>query len=547
MADVEKPDFSKPSTLTPLPSTLTPLPSTLYSCLAASAAGSPENTAFTDEKRRMSYGELLHSVDRAADMFWQSGVRKQDTVAIVLRNSMEFVIACFALAKLGAVAVPINYLVTKETEIKYILENAKCKGVVTAREHLTGYLNVKKQLPCLQFIMSVDFTGEDSVIDFRRYLTHAHYHHETWGVMAEEHGVATILYTSGTTGHPKGVLLTHHNLIENSRAAIKSLGPEKKDVFMALLPMFHTFSWTGNVIIPILLGAKTYIVRNLTPPKPWLVAMGREGVSIMLAVPQIYGVLAKEAKGFKKFFLRFWSFRKVRLCLSGAAPLSRAVKEHFEKAFRIPILEGYGLTETSPVVTLSLPGAKKHGSVGKALPGVRITVVDEHGRPLGPGAEGEICVWGPNITQGYYENPDATKELFTRDGWLKTGDIGVIDEEGFLFIRDRKKDMVIVKGLKVFPAQIEQLISAHPKVQEAAVIGIPDDAGNETMKCFCVPKKDMNIDKAELMRFIKSNMDAYKRPREVEIVQRLPKNTLQKVLKRELLKNELEKRTKIKT
>ncbi|OGS51746.1 MAG: hypothetical protein A3J79_08120 [Elusimicrobia bacterium RIFOXYB2_FULL_62_6] len=519
----------------------------LYSCLAATALKHPGDTAFTDEKRRMSYGELLRNTDRAADMFWQSGVRKGDAVAIVLRNSMEFVIAYFALSKLGAVSVPINYLVTKESEIQYMLESSRCKGVVTSREHIKPYLHLKRRLHSLKFIMSTDFTADESVINFWQYLRHAHYPREAGRALAGEHDVATILYTSGTTGHPKGVLLTHRNMLENSRAAIRSLHPTRKDVFLALLPMFHTLSWTGNVVTPILLGAKTYIVGNITPPKPWLLAMGREGVSIMIAVPQIYGVLAKEAKGFKKFFLKFWCLRKARLCLSGAAPLSHSIKEHFERVFGIPILEGYGLTETSPVVTLSLPKQKKHGSVGKAVPGVKISIIDERGGHLKCGEEGEICVWGPNITQGYHENPAATEELFTRDGWMKTGDIGVLDEEGFLFIRDRKKDMVIVKGLKVFPAQIEQLISAHPKVQEAAVIGIPDDAGNETMKCFCVPKKDMAVDKAEIMRFIKASMDAYKRPREVEIVDTLPKNTLQKVLKRELLRTELEKRTRIKT
>jgi len=248
----------------------------------------------------------------------------------------------------------------------------------------------------------------------------------------------------------------------------------------------------------------------------------------------------------KKLFLKFWSMRRVRLCLSGAAPLPHAVKHHFEKVFGLHILEGYGLTETSPIVTVTHPKAKKHGSVGRAIPGVKIRIMDEGGRRLGHGEEGEICVWGPNITSGYHENPQATKELFTGDGWLKTGDIGVLDQDGFLFIRDRKKDMVIVKGLKVFPAQIEQVITTHPGVQEAAVIGIPDGSGNETMKCFCVPKQDSRIDKAEIMNFIRTNLDAYKRPREVEIVASLPKNTMQKVLKRELLKTELEKRAKMK-
>jgi long-chain acyl-CoA synthetase len=295
------------------------------------------------------------------------------------------------------------------------------------------------------------------------------------------------------------------------------------------------------------MGCKTYISRSITPPKTWLKAMGREGVTVMIAVPQIYGVLAKEAKGFKKLFLKLWSLRKIRLCLSGAAPLPHGIRDHFEKVFGLPILEGYGLTETSPILTVTHPKSKKHGSVGRAIPGVNIRIMDEQGRYLAHGEEGEICVWGPNITSGYHENPGATAELFTADGWLKTGDIGVLDSDGFLFIRDRKKDMVIVKGLKVFPAQIEQIINAHPKVQETAVIGIPDGAGNETMKCFCVPKKDAEVDKTEITRFIRANMDAYKRPREVEIVGALPKNTMQKVLKKELLKSELAKRAGLKS
>ncbi len=519
-------------------------PKDLYSCLAKTAERNPEETAFVTGDKRMSWHEVLFSVDRAADMFWQLGLRKDDRAAIALRNSPEFVIAYFALVKIGAVAVPINFMVSKAEELSYILENSACKGVLTEKEFAKNYAAVKKDLPGLKFIISADFCGIDGVTDFWHYLRHAHYHPQTQKSSADEHDVASILYTSGTTGHPKGVLLTHHNMIENAKASINTLEPTKKDVFMALLPMFHTFSWTGNVITPILLGCKTLIVKNITPPKPWLQAMGREGVTIMVAVPQIYGVLAKEARGLKKFFLKFWSLRKVRLCMSGAAPLNHTIAQHFNKTFGLHILEGYGLTETSPVVTIVPPRSRKHGSVGKAIPGVKIRIMDEQGNHLKHGEEGEICVMGPNITRGYHDNELATKELFTQDGWLKTGDIGVLDTDGFLFIRDRKKDMVIVKGLKVFPAQVEQVINAHPKVLENAVIGIPDGTGNETMKCFCVPKPDVQLERAEIMQYIKANFDAYKRPREVEVVASLPKNTLQKVLKRELLKRELEKRAK---
>ena len=524
----------------------------LYSMLAHSAEERPRRTAFVADGRRLTYGELKHAVDRAADMFWRLEVRKGDRVAIVLRNSPEFVISYFALAKLGAVNVPINFMMSKGEEIKYILENSNTKGVVTEGEFLKVYSGIKKRVPGLKFILSVADSAKgphhahnDEVLDFWSYLSHSHRHSETQAPCAHGEDLVSILYTSGTTGLPKGVLLTHHNILSNAKAAIDAFKPTPKDIFMCLLPMFHTFAWTANVILPMMLGAKTLIVKSITPPKLWLQAMGLERVSIMISVPQIYGVLVKEARGFKKLFLKYWSLRTVRFCLSGAAPLNPAMKNSFEKVFKIPLLEGYGLTETSPVVSVNLPHARKHGSVGKPLPGVTVKIVDDDGRELGHGEEGEILVQGPSVTRGYHGNDDATKELFSSDGWLKTGDIGVLDEEGFLFIRDRKKDMVIVKGLKVFPAQLERVINHHPKIQESAVIGLPSRDGNETMKCFVVPKPGEELDKHEVMSYIRANMDPYKRPKEVEIVQSLPKNTLQKVLKRVLVKQELEKRTEI--
>ena len=519
-------------------------PKDLYSCLARTAERYPEKTAFVTGENSLSWREVISAVDRAADLLWELGLRKGDRAAIVLRNSPEFVISYFAMSKLGAVAVPINFLVTKPEEIAYILENSDCRGVVTEKEFIKPYAAVKSRLPGFKFLVSADPSGLAGVTDFREGLQRAQPRPQTKKTAADGHDVATILYTSGTTGHPKGVLLTHCNMVENALASIRLLEPTRKDVFMALLPMFHTFSWTGNVITPVLLGSKTLIVKSITPPKPWLQAMGREGVSIMMAVPQIYGVLAKEARGLKRYFLKFWSLRRVRLCLSGAAPLNHTIKDHFHKAFGLHILEGYGLTETAPVLTIVPPKNRKHGSVGKAIPGVTLRIMDEQGKALAHGEEGEICAKGPNITSGYHANEAATVELFTQDGWMKTGDIGVLDSDGFLFIRDRKKDMVIVKGLKVFPAQIEQVINAHPKVLENAVIGIPDGSGNETMKCFCVPRPEETLEKAEVMQYIKTHLDGYKRPREVEIVRALPKNTLQKVLKRELLRKELEKRVK---
>lgn len=513
----------------------------IYEQLKLTASKYGSKTAFVDGEKRFTFNETLHYCDRCAEMFWQLGIRKGDAVAISLRNSVEFVIATLALGKLGAVSVPINFMISKQDELLYILENSKSKGVITEDDFLKNYEGLPAHLPELKFIMSTN-SSREKIHNFWTYLKHSHHHPQADKIWADPEDIASILYTSGTTGHPKGVLLTHRNMLENARAAIDIIKPSDKEVFMALLPMFHTLCWTANVIIPIVLGAKTLIVRNITPPKPWLTAMGKEGVTIMIAVPQIYGVLAKEAKGFKKIFLKYWAFRKVWLAVSGAAPLNKTVAHAFDKAFGLKICEGYGLTETSPVVTITPPKKIKHGSVGKALPGVNIKIIDENGNEIKNGQPGEICVKGPNVTRGYHKNENATSELFTRDGWLKTGDIGIIDEDGFLFIQDRKKDMVIVKGLKVFPAQIEQVINTHPKVLENAVIGIPDASGNETMKCFCVARPGETLEKSEIMLFIKNNLDAYKRPREVEIMQSLPKNSLQKVLKRELLKRELERK-----
>ncbi len=518
---------------------------TIYEQIKLTASKCGNKTSFVDGERRFTYNELLHYCDRCAEMFWQLGIRKGDSVAICLRNSVEFVISSIALGKLGAISVPINFMISKSDELIYILENSKAKGVITEKDFFKNYEKLTKKLPDLKFTILTD-SHQERTHNFWTYLKHSHHHFQAARVLADPDDVVSILYTSGTTGNPKGVILTHRNILENAKSAIDIINPSNKEVFMALLPMFHTLCWTANVIIPIVLGAKTLIVRNITPPKPWLKAMGREGVTIMIAVPQIYAVLAKEARGFKKIFLRYWSFRKVWLAVSGAAPLNKTVAHAFEKAFGIKICEGYGLTETSPIVTITPPKKVKHGSVGKALPGVKIKVIDENGNDIGNNHPGEICVKGPNVTRGYHKNEKATEDLFTKDGWLKTGDIGIIDEEGFLFIQDRKKDMVIVKGLKVFPAQIEQVINTHPKVQENAVIGIPDSSGNETMKCFCVTKPGESLDKSEIMLFIKNNLDAYKRPREVEIIDSLPKNSLQKVLKRELLKREIERKMRIK-
>jgi long-chain acyl-CoA synthetase len=308
--------------------------------------------------------------------------------------------------------------------------------------------------------------------------------------------------------------------------------------------MFHSFAWTAIVLTSVRLGLTCVVFSAIAPARPWLKEMGRRRVSLYAAVPQVYAALAREARaGWKaRLFLRWWAFRKVRVAVSGAAPLAPAVAQAFHDAVGVEIIEGWGLTETSPVATVNPPGAVRLGTVGTPISGVRLRIVGEDGAELPQGEEGEICVKGDNVMKGYWGLPDATKAAFTDDGWLKTGDVGIVDADGYLSIRDRKKDMIIIKGLKVFPAQVEAIIAENPEIEESAIVGLPDETGDEIIKAFVVPKKGCCLEKSKLIKFFKERLDPYKRPRDVEIVEALPKNALQKVLKRELRQRELAKR-----
>ncbi|MFA5160697.1 MAG: AMP-binding protein [Elusimicrobiales bacterium] len=513
---------------------------TLYQALLHRATLSPDSEALIEENRRWTYHELLMASDRAADMFWQLGLRKGDKAAIVLRNCAEFLIAQFALARIGAASVPVNFMITRRGEIEFILKDSGAKAAVTSSEFAAPYLELAGAAGEFCHVLAIDSPPRHA-LDFWHKVKTAPHHHDINRLEVLPDDTATLLYTSGTTGHPKGVILTHKNLLSNTRSAAHTFHVDKTDVFLCLLPLFHTFAFTVTALIPLLTGGKTVITPRIAPAKPWLYTMGREGVSIMVGVPQIFSVIAKEARGLARLYMQHWAFRRVRCCFSGAAPLSAAVHKHFEDTLGISLFEGYGLTETAPIVSANHPHGRKRGSVGRPVPGVQVKIVDEAERTLPHDREGEICVRGPNVTRGYHGNRQATKEMLTADGWFKTGDIGLLDGEGFLFIRDRKKDMIIVKGLKVYPAQVEAVAHEHPAVAEAAVIGVPDEYGEELIKCFVTIKPGAPADKHDILKFLRSRLDPYKRPRDVEILEAMPKNTLNKILKRDLRRREAEK------
>jgi long-chain acyl-CoA synthetase len=517
---------------------------TLNELLDEAAEAKPGRAFLVTATEKLTFAEFRARTLNAAAGFAEAGVRKGDCVAIVHRNSPYFVMAYLALNRLGAVAVPINFMVQKPDELAYMLKDCKAAGVVAQKEFLKGLRAAAQRCPALKTLWVTDFqvSAENGPLE-KPFAALVESLAPVPAVDVVETDVASILYTSGTTGSPKGVMLTHRNFVTNTRASAERLDLREGDVGLCILPMFHSFAWTGNVLVTLLMKSKLVVCPTIVPARPWLDLMCKHGVTLFAAVPQVYSVLAKEASGLKKWVLRWWYFRKVRICISGAAPLAKPVAEGFESAFGLPILEGYGLTETSPVATINSLGERRKGSVGRPIAGVQVKVVDDNETELPQGSEGEVCIRGENVMKGYYGLPDATRAAFTRDGsWLKTGDIGALDEDGYLFIRDRKKDMIIIKGLKVFSAQVEAVLNEHPDVAEAAIIGIPDEHGDETIKAFFVLKPGAKSDKAVLMQFCRSKLDPYKRPRDLEIVSSLPKNALQKVLKRELRAQELARR-----
>ena len=501
---------------------------TIYQMMKNTAERLPKKAAFIFAGRSWSYEEVLRTADQMAEGLKKAGVNRGNKVALFSKNGPEFALTVLACSKIGAAAVPINFYL-KEDDLAFICADAEVEGIVTQTAFLPLINAVHKGPFRFKNIWVTD--GESR--SFQN-LLEADKHHSD--AVADPKATVMILYTSGTTGKPKGVMLSNENLTSNTLSCVEALGLKTSDCFLCMLPMFHVFSWTTCVMIPLHLGCTIVIVDAIRPPKPWLALMGKHGVTVFAAVPQIYAVLAEQAKGFKRWVLKYYFFRKVRFCISGAAPLQDETLDKFESKIGAALFQGYGLTETSPVVSSNTIQFKRKGSVGKAFPGIEVKIIDENEAVLPSGSEGEICIRGPNIMQGYYKQEQATRDVFTKDGWFRTGDVGVIDADGYIYIKDRIKDMIIIKGLKVFSIQVEEVLLSHPAVQEAAVVGIPDSAGDETIKAFVVLKDGVSIDKAELMKLCHEKLPGYKRPRDIEFRKELPKNSMQKVLKRELKK-----------
>jgi len=513
------------------------IPKNLGELLTISAKNHPYRIAIVFGQKKISYKTLDDLTNHIAAGLIGLGICKLDKVALFLDNCPEFVISYFAVLKAGAVVVPINYMFKIE-EAKFILQDSQAICLITSRPYVDMAEELRLRVDSLKYIISTMKTRDD-VLDFHRIKKDDVQILNKLSPNPQD--LAVILYTSGTTGFPKGALLSHYNLISNAIDSSDAIKATHKDNFICILPLFHSFAATVCMNLPLLIGAKIVIMKSVRPFKRIIRAIRKNRVNIFVGVPSIYNILRniKLPKIFNGPLIKL--FNPVKICISGAAALPAETFRGFERKFRIPLLEGYGLTEASPVVTLNpLKGIRKAGSIGVTLSrNIELKIIDDQGNVLGPEQIGELLVKGPNVMQGYYRQEEASREAL-KDGWLYTGDMAKFDQDGYVYIVGRKKEMVNVRGLNVYPREIEEVLYQNPKVKEAAVIGIPDEHKGEVPKGFVVLKENEFATEREIIQYLRERLAPYKIPKYIEFRTFLPKNTTGKILKR-LLKNEEEK------
>lgn len=496
------------------------------------AESHPQKTAIIFGGKKYSYYDILERAEIINGVLRKKGVRENDRIALLLDNSPDFVFYYFGILMAQAVVVPINHMF-KRDEIKFILQDSQSSILITSAAYTQLAQELNVIIPDLKGII---YTHQKNDIGIGLAIKTQKTFPEEAGIenSISENNPAVFLYTSGTTGHPKAAMLSHRNLLSNVISSSKIIQITPKDTFICFLPMFHSFAATVCMLMPLYNGSKIVIMKSPRPIKKLLRTIRNNRVTIFTGIPSIYNIL----KDFKlPKFLPTWLlrlFNPVRLCISGAAALPAEILNKFEKKFGIPLLEGYGLTEASPVVSLNpLKGKRKAGSIGLPIPEVKIKIVDDNDNEVATGQIGELCVQGPNVMKGYFNNDKETNETL-KNGWLKTGDMAKKDDEGYLYIMDRKKDMVNVRGLNVYPREIEEILYQNPEIKEAAVIGIADPHKGEVPKGFVVLKSKSAISEHDIINYLKQRLALYKVPRKIEIRESLPKNASGKILKRVL-------------
>ncbi len=496
----------------------------LAGVFADSAQQHTEKAALFWGDRTYSYSELWSQTLFVAGILRQQfGVKVADRVGLWMKNRPEFIPALFGVLHTGAVAVPINNFL-KTDEVEFILADAGIDVIIADGDLSAQFQSLKAVRSSLKLL-----NVEKVLASFPVPPGNVKIETEILKNPARaEPDLALLIYTSGTTGRPKGAMLSHGNLLHNVESCRVCLRTVAEDRFAVLLPMFHSYMLTVGLMLPLFVGGSIVLVKSLHPVKNVIQEIFARQATVLPAIPQFYRSMVNADLP---------SPLPLRICISGSAPLPAQTLKEFEKKFGIPLIEGYGLSEASPVVAKNpLDGTHKPGSIGLPVPNVEMSVQDEIGRTLGAKEIGEICVRGGNVMMGYWNQLEETARVF-RNGWLLTGDIGYRDAEGYYYITDRKKDMLLVNGNNVYPREIEEVICQFPDVKEAAVVGQSDPRRGESPVAFVVPENGRTVDEAALLKFVRGKLADYKIPRRVIFLHSLPRNATGKILKTELRKD----------
>jgi long-chain acyl-CoA synthetase len=495
--------------------------------LRRSAAAHAERVAIKIDDRGLSYSQLDAAAARVAGLLRAKGVQPGDRVGIMLPNVPYFAACYYGALRVGAAVVPMNVLL-KEREVGYHLRDSGAALLLAWHEFADAAH------------LGAEHAGTECVLvepgDFELLLGRCDPVRETVERAAAD--TAVILYTSGTTGTPKGAELTHENLLRNVEVVVGLFGIDERAVMLGALPLFHSFGQTCALNATIAVGGLLTLLPRFDAARA-LEIIERDRVTVFEGVPTMYAAMLNDPRAAEA------DMSALELCVSGGAAMPVELMRAFEARFGCQVLEGYGLSETSPVASFNRRDReRKPGSIGLPVDGVEIRIIDDEGRPLPQGEVGELAIRGHNVMKGYWEREEATAAAIDDEGWFRTGDVGRMDEDGYCYIVDRKKDLVIRGGFNVYPREVEEIIYEHPAVREAAVIGIPHETLGEEVAAAIALKPGAEATPAELRDFVKQRVAAYKYPRHVWFVDALPKGPTGKILKRDIKAPEASRRSR---
>lgn len=533
----------------------------LQQFLVETAKKYPTKVALHFNGKEMTYQEVYESALKFANYLKSIGIQKGDRVAIMLPNTPQSFISFFGVLFAGGIIVQTNPMYT-EREVAYQMKDSGAKAIIALDILYPRITKVQNETDLEHIII----TAIKDYLPFPKNLIYPFIQKKQYGFSVKvEHGgnihlfteimkappldnpildvnfdedLAILQYTGGTTGFPKGVMLTHKNLVANAKMCETWLYKceEGKEVVLGALPFFHVYGMTTVLILSVLQGSKVVLIPK-PEPEVLLKAIQSQKVTMFPGAPTMYIGLLNHPD------LQKYDLSSIDSCISGSATLPVEVQEQFESLTGGKLVEGYGLTEASPVTHANLlwDGERIKGSIGIPWPNTLAEIRDlETDEPLPPGEVGELVIKGPQVMKGYWNRPEDTEETL-RNGWLYTGDLGYMDEKGYFYIVDRKKDMIIASGFNIYPREIEEVLYEHPAVQEAVVAGIPDPYRGETVKAYIVLKEDHSVTEKEMDHFARKHLAAYKVPKLYEFRDELPKTTVGKILRRQLVEEERKK------